>query len=642
MTLSNSQQHPNQTRRTVLKTIGTTCAAFSLPTQLFAGQHKSNKPTRLGVIADLHGGLAVDAESRLDAFLDVMEGKNCDALIQLGDFAFPNEKHRVYADKFNAAHDHVIHVIGNHEFDFGLTRKDCQKAWGIESAYYRKDLENLLVLVLDGNERGSPDYKSGYPSYIGDKQKDWLAAELEAAAKPVVILSHQPLAGRSAIDNATEIQALLAQHKDKIVLCINGHSHVDSFLQVDGVSYLHVNSASYFWVGGETRMAYYKDPLFTTITIDPAKSVVVIEGKTSSWKGDSPAAIDYFDRDNAPPETIVTPVIRERQLGVQDNEVQTKPGITDGQSATSLKVMTWNIWGRLNQDPRYTIDNKTARERTIEIIRESGADIIAMIETYGSAADIAAALKFHHYTPAADANLCIFSRYPLTDIEPLKGLSSFSFIAATATLPSGQKVRVYDIWLTSSGRHIVEIKNNELSDEKFCEGDDVRFEQLKKFLDHDDLRQHLANSDNVPVIVAGDFNCVSHLDHTVVTQHSQLNQSRILPIKVSKAMYKAGFSDTFRESNPDIFESTLGHTWTTVGMGYVYEKGKGFVPVEENPEPEYRDPYARIDYIYSIGPRLQAINSTVITHHPSQSARSFPEFPSDHAAVLTEFRIRKE
>jgi len=305
-----------------------------------------------------------------------------------------------------------------------------------------------------------------------------------------------------------------------------------------------------------------------------------------------------------------------------------------------LKVMTWNTWGRLNQDPRYTINNKTARERTIEIIRDSGADIIAMIETYGSAADIAKALEFHHYTPAADANLCIFSRYPLTDIDSLDGLSPFSFIAATATLPSGQKIRVYDIWLTSSGRHIVEIKNKELPDQRYCEGDDVRFEQLETFLEHDDLKQHLANSDKVPVIVAGDFNCVSHLDYTVGTRHSKLNQSRVLPTKVSKAMHKVGFSDTYRQSNPDILDATLGHTWTTVGTGYVYEEGKGFVPVEENPEPEYRDPYARIDYIYSIGSRLRAKNSTDITQHRSQSARSFPEFPSDHAAVLTEFRIR--
>ena len=636
-----------QTRRTALKTIGTsigaTSVAFSLPVsaKLFpAGV--SRKPIRLGVIADLHGGLAVDAEARLDAFLKAMADIECDALVQLGDFAFPNKKYQPFADKFNAAHENTIHVIGNHEFDFDLTREDCFKSWGMESAYYRRDIENLRLIVLDGNETGSPS-QSGYPSYIGAKQKEWLDEELNTADRPVLLLSHQPLAGASAIQNAPEIQKLLTRHREKLLLCINGHSHVDSLLQVDGVNYLHVNSASYYWVGGETRMAHYKDPLFTTLTIDPERSLVTIEAKSSAWEGDSPADIGYFERDEAPPETIVVPAIRSREVNARDNEFRTQPFLDDlsaSESKTSLKVMTWNIWGRLNQEPKYTVQNKTARERTIEIIRQSGADIVAMIETYGSAADIAKALSFHHYTPADDANLCIFSRHPLTDIQPLEGLSSFSFIAATVNLPSGQKVRVYDIWLTSGGRHIVEIKNQKLTDDDFCAGDDLRFDQLQKFLAHDDFKKHIANANNVPVIVAGDFNCVSHLDHSEGTLQSKLNQARVLPIKVSKAMHKVGFSDTYRQANPDVLESTLGHTWTTVGMGYQYVEDEGFVPVAENPSPEYRDPYARIDYIYSQGTRLEAVGSSVITHHPSQSERSFPEFPSDHAAVLTEFRIR--
>ena len=119
--------------------------------------------------------------------------------MQLGDFAFPNHKHQVYADKFNAAHDRTIHVIGNHEFDYGLTRADCFKAWGIDTSYYRQDIGGLRVLVLDGNEKGSPTHRGGYPSYIGQQQQAWIARELEDADKPILILSHQPLAGTSAI-----------------------------------------------------------------------------------------------------------------------------------------------------------------------------------------------------------------------------------------------------------------------------------------------------------------------------------------------------------------------------------------------------------------------------------------------------------
>ena len=89
-------------------------------------------------------------------------------------------------------------------------------------------------------------------------------------------------------------------------------------------------------------------------------------------------------------------------------------------------------------EPRYAINGKTARQRVIEIIQESGADVITMTETYGSAKAIASALGYYYYTPEPDANLTIFSRYPLD--EPTIH-SSLSFMmehgnTARASLPT--------------------------------------------------------------------------------------------------------------------------------------------------------------------------------------------------------------
>lgn len=126
-----------------------------------------------------------------------------------------------------------------------------------------------------------------------------------------------------------------------------------------------------------------------------------------------------------------------------------KAGVTGKVKETELKVMTWNIWGRLNQNPRYTIDGKSGRDRVIDILKESEADIITMTETYGSAKDIAESLGFHYYTPSPDANLTIFSRYPMVSSGNLENLSPFSFIEATVELPTGDYVKVYNIWLTS-------------------------------------------------------------------------------------------------------------------------------------------------------------------------------------------------
>lgn len=303
-------------RRNALRKLGALSTTFVM-TKTLASKVPSENLIRFGLIADLHGGLASDAEMRLGAFLNAMKPMECDALIQLGDFAYPNSAHKQFANKFHAAHQETIHVIGNHEFDHGLDRKDIYDAWGIESSYYRRDVAGIRILVLDGNESGSPTHRGGYPSYIGPDQQAWLEEQLKESTKPILILSHQPLAGRSSINNANEIQQLIGRHRSKVIACLNGHSHLDAMRQVNQVPYLHINSASYYWVGGKTRMAYYTDPLFTTLTIDPKMSTVRVEASHSSWKDESPSEMGYFQTPNRPEPSTVVPRISERQITLQ-------------------------------------------------------------------------------------------------------------------------------------------------------------------------------------------------------------------------------------------------------------------------------------------------------------------------------------
>ena len=306
---------------------------------------------------------------------------------------------------------------------------------------------------------------------------------------------------------------------------------------------------------------------------------------------------------------------------------------------SELRVMTWNIWGKLNQEPRYTIDDMTARARTIEILKQSGADLIAMIETYGSAADIAKALDFHHYTPHASANLSIFSRYPLSEVGTPDGLSSFSFIRATAQISDTESIKVHCIWLTSGGRHLVEIQNDAVSDQAFIDGDANRAEMLRRFFSHSEIQDDLKKMNQRPLIIAGDFNCVSHLDYNEPTR--DLNFGRVFQTSpVHRQMLEQGFVDSYREVHPKVNAATLGYTWTTVGLDFKYESNMGFIPADPrtHPHPEYRIPYGRIDFIYS-GGGLRPVESRVIKHFKQRRDRSFPEFPSDHAAVFSRYQL---
>ena len=156
-----------------------------------------------------------------------------------------------------------------------------------------------LITENDGARRGRLNFPRGEvntPAFMPVGTAGTVKRELSQADRPVLVLSHQPLAGRSAIDNAGELQSLLGAYREKVVVCLNGHSHLDAHLVVDGVHYLHINSASYYWVGGKTRMAYYTQPLYTTVSIDPDSATVSVEASHSGWRDKSPNCVTFRNR----------------------------------------------------------------------------------------------------------------------------------------------------------------------------------------------------------------------------------------------------------------------------------------------------------------------------------------------------------
>ena len=165
-------------------------------------------PVTLGMIADLHQDVMHDGPERLRAFLDAMKKQKPDALIQLGDFAYPTKKNEVVTKAFATAHRKTLHVLGNHEIDGGHSFDEVAKLWGMKGRYYTENINGLDLVVLDGNEKPH-NHKGGYPSHIGETQLTWLANQLKTLPGPILVICHQPLAGPSAVDNAQAVQALL-------------------------------------------------------------------------------------------------------------------------------------------------------------------------------------------------------------------------------------------------------------------------------------------------------------------------------------------------------------------------------------------------------------------------------------------------
>ncbi len=321
-------------RRQLLQATLGTAAAITAPTLARElGEPDSSAAAdgkiRIGLITDLHQDIMHDGPERMAAFLNWAESIGADAVMQLGDFAYPNSGNASVIDPFNAAGG--LHVIGNHDMDAGHTKEQCLKVWGMPSLYYATDVAGIRVLVLDANEKGSPTHGGGYVKYIGKEQQAWMREQLESQDGPFLIASHQPLAGSQSIDNTDEIQSLLAEFADKIWICINGHSHLDLLLRVKKVSYLHINSASYQWVGGklihnsyadEIHKAHkwiqytcpYREPIFAALVLDPADGSIVVEGQSGSWVGPSPAALGSDPDPAIHHGEEIVPWIRNRRI----------------------------------------------------------------------------------------------------------------------------------------------------------------------------------------------------------------------------------------------------------------------------------------------------------------------------------------
>ena len=268
-----------------------------------------------------------------------------------------------------------------------------------------------------------------------------------------------------------------------------------------------------------------------------------------------------------------------------------------------LKVLTWNIW---HGGHRY--GKEVGVQRVVETIKSTNADIIGLIETYGSGEIIADALGYYFYL--ISSNLSIMSRYPIT--ETITAFRPFNFGGAKLGIGPGKELVFFDTWLhylPDYGKNIVEDKMN--PKELIKEEANTRHGEIKDILS--EISAYLKKSDDSPIIMVGDFNSGSHLDWTKETK--DIHYGKVVEWPVSKEMENAGFADSFRQLhlNPLL---DPGFTWT---------------PRAATSSDKYglRD---RIDYIYYKGRDLNPIESKVINYHPIM-------FPSDHAGVLTVFQL---
>lgn len=261
----------------------------------------------MGVIADLHHGLAPSAMDRLEAFMEAVDERKPDLLFQLGDFNYGRPDSNECMDLWNQFDGPTYHVLGNHDMDF-FGKEHMQDLWEMPGRYYSFDRAGFHFVVLDRNNLRTPEgfvpydasnfYVDGtLRAHADPEQLEWLRADLQETALPAIVFVHQELGqekeelpldtARGAIEHVLQ-GARFDDGRPKVHSVFNGHAHVDRYYNKFGIHFVWINSASYCWVGEPYgRMADYTEPLFAFIDLHD-DGVVEIKGRQADWVPPTP------------------------------------------------------------------------------------------------------------------------------------------------------------------------------------------------------------------------------------------------------------------------------------------------------------------------------------------------------------------
>ncbi len=271
-----------------------------------------------------------------------------------------------------------------------------------------------------------------------------------------------------------------------------------------------------------------------------------------------------------------------------------------------LRVLTWNIWNG-GDEAKHTVDPtlKAAKQKSVsDVIRDSNADVVAMVETYGSGEIISQALGYHFHPRGT--NVSIHSRWPIKkDISVYK---PFHCVGALIERPDGRRFALYSVWI-----HYVDdiwtdpkSRDGRTTTDLVAKDGASRVVEVRAILRG--IEEKMAEFPGVPVILAGDFNSNSHLDYV---ESARSQYGLVVDWPVTKTIAAEGYQDSYRVCNP-VVNRAKDRTWS----------------------PRYPEQIQdRIDFIFWKGDALNPRESRRLDQHPMR-------WPSDHAAVLTVFDER--
>jgi endonuclease/exonuclease/phosphatase family metal-dependent hydrolase len=279
-----------------------------------------------------------------------------------------------------------------------------------------------------------------------------------------------------------------------------------------------------------------------------------------------------------------------------------------------LRVMTYNLWHGGSQVSDY-------HKKQVSFLVDTNVDIVGLQEsTPDHATRLARALGWYVWQ---DSDVGVISRYPIDHVYERLG----SYAGGVRLNLDGEcsQLNLWNVHLGYDPYGPYDFCFDEMSVEEVLEreAESGRTPQIIRTIEG--MHNQLSNSDEIPVILLGDFNAPSHLDWTDPLKEKNCGYSNV-PWPTSEWPVDAGMKDSFREAHPDP-KLREGITWSPIFL-------------ENSGRPE---PLDRIDFIYHKSD-FEVLNSEdLVAGSPKpQPDHGNNQWTSDHAAVITTFKLSSD
>jgi endonuclease/exonuclease/phosphatase family metal-dependent hydrolase len=296
----------------------------------------------------------------------------------------------------------------------------------------------------------------------------------------------------------------------------------------------------------------------------------------------------------------------------------TSHGVDPEPEPEHVRIMTFNLWHGGDA-------GKQSLDRTVEVIKQAGADVVGLQETAGlaasgqkrpdRAAEIAKKLGWHYLDQGGRTG--IISRFKIVAATPEKW-------GAKLETPSGRQLYVFNAHLEHAPYQPYQLLRIPYGSAPFLTTEDeavraataARGGQVERLL----AEAKAALAGGLPGFLTGDFNEPSHLDWTAAAA-----KAGHCPLTVrwpsTAAVEAAGFVDSYRAVHTDPVKER-GLTWT---------------PTTKPDDPT--DRHDRIDFVFSAGTAARVKGAKVVGEAKEAAGIVVSPYPSDHRAVVAEIEL---